>query len=153
MTRSDILSLDFTGKTVVIIGNPATGKTTLATMLAAQTGSRLFHADDYMSHGYKQSLYALLDDVVEADKPLIVDGVQCYRLLRKGVQLGNFYPDIVIELTATEEQVERVYRNERPGKDTKFLAGFNKMHQTILNGYRELDNPHPPTWYTVENEF
>jgi len=34
MNRSDLLSLDFTGKTVVIIGCPASGKTALGKELA-----------------------------------------------------------------------------------------------------------------------
>lgn len=153
MTPAELLTHNFTAQTVVIIGNPATGKTWLANELAKRTGSPLIHADDYMGHGYKEALYVLLDDVVEVGSPLIVEGVQCYRLLRKGVQLNCFYPDVVIELTATDEQIKRIYREERAGKDTKFLSGFNKMHQTILNDYRGLENPHPPKWYTVENRF
>lgn len=153
MTPAELLTLDFSGQTVVIIGNPATGKTWLAKEIAKCTGSRLIQADDYIEHGYKEALYVLLDDVTEADTPLIVEGVQCYRLLRKGVQLDCFYPDVVIELTAPQEQIERVYREQRPGKDTKFLTGFNKMHQTILADYRSLENQRPPKWYTVENRF
>ncbi len=160
MTPAELLTLPFSGQTVAIIGNPATGKTWLSNEIARRTGSRVIHADDYIEHGYKDALYVLLDDVTEADAPLIVEGVQCYRLLRQGVQLDCFYPDVVIELTATDEQVMRVYEKERMfdkrrsiEQVMKSLSGFNKMHQTILADYRILENPQPPTWWTVENKF
>ena len=160
MTYADILNLDLTGKTVVIIGCPASGKTTLGKALAQRTGAKLIRTDDYMDFGYKEALYVMLADLIEIDEPVIVEGVQGYRLLRKGVELGNFFPDVVIELEVTEAQVKRVYETERIWDKRKSaekmlasLAGFNKMHQTILGKYREMENPHPPTWYTVRNEF
>lgn len=153
MRYSDIFNLDLSGKTIVIIGCPASGKTTLGNALAAHTGARLVHADDYIQYGYKEALYVMLADLIEIDGPVIVEGIQGYRLLRKGVEMGNFYPDVVIELEVTQEQVERVYARERPGKKVERLATFNKMHQTILSKYQQIDNPHPPIWYVVENEF
>lgn len=153
MTRSELLAIDFTGQTVVIIGNPASGKTTLGNQLAARTGMPCFHADDYLPHGGVEALYVMLPDLLEMEKPLIVEGMAGYRLLRKGMQLDCFYPDVVIELHTTPEQVERVYRLERPGKSVKNLAGFMKGQTTILNEYKAMFNPHPPTWYVVQNEF
>lgn len=164
MTRAELLSKDFTGKNIVIIGNPATGKTTLARLIADRIGMyaawKIVHTDDYIKEGekdgYKQALYDMIADLQKIHVPLIIEGVQGYRLIRKGVEGWegwNFYPEIVIELTATDEQIRRVYERERKGKDVGSLAGFNKMHSTILAKYREMENPHPPTWYTVENKF
>jgi thymidylate kinase len=95
----------------------------------------------------------MLADLIEIDEPVIVEGMQGYRLLRKGVELANFYPDVVIELQVTEAQVERVYRAERQAEKLPKLSAFNKMHQTILESYKALKNPHPPEWITVQNQY
>lgn len=153
MTTADLHALDLTGKTVVIIGCPASGKTTLGKVLATRTGAKLIHTDDYIQHGYKEALYVLLADIMEIEEPVIVEGVHGYRLLRKGVEFDNFYPDVVIELEVAQEQVNAVYAKERPGKKVEYLAAFNKMHQTILNKYREMPNPKPPVWHNVKNDF
>lgn len=163
MTRAELLQIDFTGKTVVIIGNPATGKTTLARLIADRIGVyaqwKVIHTDDYMSdekNDYKEALYRMIADIQKIHVPLIIEGVQGYRLLRKGVEGWegwHFYPDVVIEVTASDEQVRRVYERERKGKNVGSLAAFNKMHKTILGKYRVMDNPRPPKWYTVENKF
>lgn len=164
MTRAELLSLDFRGKNIVIIGSPATGKTTLARLIADKLGMyeqwKVIHTDDYMQphrkDDYKLALYDMIDQLQTIHVPVIVEGVQGYRLLRKGVEGHegwHFYPDVVIELTAIEEQIRRVYEKERIGKNVGSLGAFNKMHQTILEKYRAMDNPHPPIWYTIENKF
>ena len=102
MKYSQLFDYSFAGKTIVIIGSPASGKTTLGKALAAKYGQKLIQADDYMQHGYKEALYVMLADLIEIDEPVIVEGMQGYRLLRKGVELGNFYPDVVIELQVTD---------------------------------------------------
>lgn len=153
MKYSQLFDYPLSGKTIVVIGSPASGKTTLGKALAAKYGQKLIHADDYMQHGYKEALYVMLADLIEIDEPVIVEGMQGYRLLRKGVELGNFYPDVVIELQVTEAQVERVYRSERQAEKLPKLSAFNKMHQTILKSYKALENPHPPEWITVQNQY
>lgn len=157
MTYADLFNIDLAGKSVVIIGCPASGKTTLARRLAERTGTRLVETDSYLGHDYKAALYELIErDLMPFSGAVIVEGVQGYRLLRKGVEGWegwHFYPDVVIELKVTPEQVDRVYRTERKGKKVGSLTAFNKMHSTILDKYRAIDNPHPPKWYTVQNEF
>ncbi len=150
---SALFARDLSRKNIVIIGCPASGKTTLAKELAKRTGQKVVHTDDYMQHGYKQSLYVLMADLMEQDSTVIVEGVQGYRLLRKGVELDCIYPDIVIELKVSPEQVERVYRTERKAEKLPKLAAFNKMHETILADYAAMKNPHPPEWIIIENRF
>ena len=157
MTYADLLTLDLTGKSVAIIGCPASGKTTLARRLAERTGTRLVETDSYLGYEYKAALYEMIErDLMPFNGAVIVEGVQGYRLLRKGVEGWegwHFYPDIVIELKVTDEQVERVYHTERKGKKVGSLTAFNKMHDTILGKYRAMENRRPPKWYTVQNEF
>ena len=157
---SALFARDLSRKNIVIVGCPASGKTTLAKELAKRTGQKVFHTDDYMQHGYKQSLYVLIADLMEQGRAVIVEGVQGYRLLRKGVETQSIYPDIVIELKVSPEQVERVYRTERVwdkrrsvDKVLKNLEAFNKMHETILADYMAMKNPHPPEWIVIENKF
>lgn len=151
--KAELNSWPLAGKTIVIIGPPASGKTTLAKSISESTGTGVVSTDDYMEHGYKDSLYVMLDDLAELTEPKIIEGMQGYRLLRKGVELDCFYPDIVIELSVTQEQVERVYRTERISSKLPKLAAFNKMHQTILESYKAMDNPRPPKWIRIQNEF
>lgn len=157
---SALFARDLSRQNIVIIGCPASGKTTLAKELAKRTGQKVVHTDDYIGFGYKESLYVLMADLMEQDRAVIVEGVQGYRLLRKGVEMGCIYPDIVIELKVSPEQVERVYRTERVwdkrrsvDKVVKNLEAFNKMHETILADYAQMKNPHPPEWIVIENRF
>ena len=154
MTRPDLWNLDLTGKTIVIIGRPASGKTTIGNALSARTGTRIIHTDEYIQHGNTEGLYVLLADLAgDTIEPVIIEGVMGYRLLRKGVEMDCFYPDVVIELEVSDEQVERVYKEQRTEKRSGNLSAFNKGLQTILNQYRDMPNPRPPVWYVIKNEF
>lgn len=155
MNYSDLLQKDFTGKTVVIIGRPASGKTTLALKLARLTGIRVVHTDNYIHHGIS-GLYAMIeDDLMEKSGPVIIEGVWGCRLLRRGMEGydGWFWqPDIIIELLVTDEQVERVYREQRQGKDASRLGSQAKGLETVLREYKAMENANPPEWYTVQND-
>lgn len=140
------------GKNVLIIGCPASGKTWLAKQLS-NSGHKTFHTDDYMKLGYEQSMYAVLQDIINCKQPSIVEGVQGYRLLRKGVQMNNYYPDIVIELEVSEERMMKTYRTERKGKNIDSLLSFNKTHQKILNDYKALPNKNKPLWMKLQNNY
>ncbi len=150
------LEIDITGKNVLIIGCPASGKSYLGMLLAGMNpGHDLIHTDDYMPLGYEPALYAILEHLQARDgsKPTIIEGVQGYRLLRKGVQLDSYYPDIVIELSISEDLMHRTYIRERNEKKRQYLKGFNGMHRKILNDYRALPNAKPPIWYEVKNHY
>lgn len=137
--------LDLKNKNVLIIGPPASGKTTLAKKLATPD-HLLIHTDDYMGLGYYDAMYSILDDIIESEKPTIVEGVQGYRLLRKGVEKNTYYPDIVIELKISDEKMEEIYRLERDPKKIRYLSSFNKMHEKILTDYQNMYNPKKPIW-------
>lgn len=164
MNYNDLLQLDIAGKTLLIIGPPASGKTTLAHKLSElwpehRLVGGFAGMDGYMHYGYKEGLYAILVDAWtyhEQGLPMILEGIQGPRLLRKGVEGHkgfHFYPDIVIELVVTEEQIRKVYATERPGKSVEQALSQAKGLQTTLTAYKQMENPKPPQWITVQNTF
>ena len=143
---------DITDKNVLIIGCPASGKTYISNLLVDDKHI-LIHTDDYMSYGYHDSMYKCLDNILKSEKKTIVEGIQGYRLLRKGVELDNYYSDIVIELIISENKMYEVYENQREIDKAVYLSGFNEMHSKILLDYKLLDNPNPPEWITIFNKY
>lgn len=148
-TIEQVLQMNIEGKNVLIIGCPASGKTYLLNQF--KTTHKKFHSDDYMRFGYEQSMYQLLEDIKKSTEHTLVEGIQGYRLLRKGVQLDCYYPAIVIQLIISEQQMLNTYRNERDEKKIKYLKGFNKMHDKIINDYFMLENKSKPEWIKVSN--
>lgn len=143
---------DIKGKNILIIGCPASGKTFLSDLFKSSE-HQVFHTDDYIKHGFYESMYKCLSDVIECEKLTIVEGVQGYRMLRKGIELNNYYPDIVIELKITEERMLLTYSNERNPKKIKYLKGFNKMHDKILFDYKTMNNKNKPEWIVINNDY
>lgn len=148
------VQVDIENKNVLIIGWPASGKTHVANLLWKDNpGHKMIHTDDYMHHGFKEALYEILRDLKRTRKPTIIEGVQGYRLLRKGVELDCYYPDIVIELEIPESRMYRTYAEQRRGKDPAYLKGFNKMQQKILNDYFAMPNKKKPQWIKLKNHY
>jgi len=141
--------MNIKNKNVLIIGPPASGKTMMAAKLWEQNQHHhIINTDDYMRYGYEQALYEVINTLKSMPKHIntIVEGVQGYRLLRKGVQLGIYFPQLVIEMEVTREQQMRIYENERDPAKLKYLKGFNAAHQKILNDYFELVGDRKPEW-------
>lgn len=148
--------IDITGKNVLIIGRPASGKSYTAEKLARDNPNHvLIKTDDYKHLGYVEALYAIIDDlkVLGPKVNTIVEGVQGYRLLRKGVELNCYYPDMVIELEITDRRMNQTYILERDPKKLAYLKGFNKAHEKVLNDYREMQNKHKPKWIKLKNNY
>jgi adenylate kinase family enzyme len=139
-------------KDVVIIGCPASGKTYLSNKLIS-VNHTVVHTDDYMKHGYKEALYVMINDLKNIDGKVIIEGVQGYRLLRKGVELDCFYPDIVIELEITQARMLQTYRDSRQGKNLTSLTSFNKMHSKIICDYHAMPNTKKPEWIKIQNNY
>jgi len=137
--------MNIKNKNVLIIGPPASGKTTLALELKKVNYHELIHTDDYIDFGYEQALYVMMDDIPQG-VPTIIEGILGYRLLRKGVQTGKYFPDLVIEMEVTREQQAAIYENERDPKKLQYLKGFAAAHNKILNDYFELIGVCKPEW-------
>jgi len=161
LTITEALRTPIIGLNVMVIGLPASGKTYFAGLLSFHNPMHtLFRCDDYLngSNG-QESMYAILDEVwdqIKAGNPTIVEGVAGYRMLRKGVQMEAYFPDIVFEIVAPTEQRERVYKQERKDKIFSNVERFDKALTTVLNDYDELIENYPfrsPTWIQVNNEY
>lgn len=123
-------------KTVVIMGKAASGKSTLATKLKSENPRHtLYRTDDYAKHGFKESLYVLMEDLAKDSGPKIIEGIQVGRLLRKGVELGTFRPDLIILTEAPYETREARYKSERDEKKIKSLKSFDLALDTVFNEY------------------
>lgn len=148
MTHEQIykkLPLKKSDKVVVIIGSSATGKTFIADLLKKKYSDfKLYHTDDYMEHGFKEALYKLRDDLAYDISPRkMIEGVQGVRLLRKGLELNDFFADVIIICDATMKK--RVNRYAKRGEAHKIdkLAGFDKMLGKIFKDYLDALPSHP----------
>lgn len=175
LTLTELLDRDFTGENVLIIGCPASGKSTIMQMIhdRQKIGHFIFHSDDYMHHGYEQSLYALIDDYKKlrseldgssehplpldaySKHPIFIEGILGYRLLRKGVELDCYYPDVVIELLITDERMEQTYNESRDPEKLKGARSQTKACATILGKYKEMFIPDGkyPEWIQINNDY
>lgn len=153
MTLEQIKDYDFAKKNVLVIGCPASGKSFITDLLNNGT-HKVFRTDTYIPHGYVGSLYALLEDVMNVIGRTWVEGVQGYRMLRKGAEMETYKPDIVIECEISRYKMEETYLKERDPAKIKYLRQFNASHQTILNGYYQLmEGKQLPVWLKWENNY
>jgi len=125
---------------VVIIGYAATGKTTFANSL--KFDGSLYHTDDYLKYGSVESLYVLMEDLKKDTNQLkVIEGIGGYRLLRKGLQLGNFHADLIIECQASNEI--RYDRIKARSKNIQATFNMDKACEKIWADYLLLCNQLP----------
>lgn len=146
----------YAGKNVVIIGAPASGKTFYGWKMSEVGQHNLISTDDYMNYGYDKALYAIMEDIQSGriPQPHIIEGVLGYRLLRKGAELGTYYPDVVIEMRVTDELLVRAYEQRGEAK-LKGARTMMKANETVLHSYREIQVPEDmkPMWVTIDNQY
>jgi hypothetical protein len=128
--------------TIVVCGYTKTGKVTIAKKLAQELNRPLFISDDYIDIADReQSLYNLIDNILpyyQTNQPIIIEGILCFRLLRKGIQLDNFSPDLIIKTKCNDETIKHFYRMDGEGSKIDRALSFNKGLNTIWDEYREL---------------
>ena len=159
LTITEALKTPITGLNVMVIGLPGSGKTYFSGLLAFHNPAhKLYHTDDYLqSHNGDAAMYCAFNDVtamIQAGQKTIVEGVAGYRMLRKGAQLEMYFPDIVFEIVAPNEQRERVYQQERSERNFTNVQKFDKALTTVLNDYKKIvPDLDSPTWIQVSNQF
>lgn len=134
---------------LIIAWHPATGKTTLTKKLQElYPDHTVFHTDDYMEFGYKDSLYKLLEDIKVrmtgwAPYNIIVEWVMGSRLMRK-LQEQSFdeYVDLYVYLRGTPRLIKETYERERPGKNIDTLMSAVKGLDTVDASIDKTPNVH-----------
>lgn len=121
---------------IVIIGYPASGKSTLANQLEAKYPEyRIYRDIDFIKNGYVNGLYDLRKKIIEeAKEKVIIEGVMGYRFLRKGVQMGDFQADLIIHVKCSEKKRELRYK-KRDYSKYKHLKG---LHSGLDNIWAEF---------------
>jgi len=122
-------------KVVVVIGLPASGKTTVASALQEEilTGHSFYQSDDFIDHGYEQSLYAMIRVMDNDPNPLkLVEGVQGFRFLRKNADTKAYKINAVIIVDCSPE--ERAKRYAARGKGN-LPSSFDRNLETVFKGY------------------
>jgi deoxyadenosine/deoxycytidine kinase len=120
---------------IVIIGFAASGKTTLTDQLKElYPSAKFYHTDDYIKYGFEQSLYVLMEHLAKDKSELvIIEGIQCYRLLRKGIELKSFKADLIVEVVASE--ATRAERIDERGKSVNAIFNMDKTLTKVWNDY------------------
>lgn len=119
---------------IVIIGFPATGKTTLSIELQEELlpEHSLYSSDNYIDLGYEQSLYGMIKEIETDPNPKkIIEGVQGYRFLRKMAQKGGKV-DAVITVHCDAAERARRYQARNKGN---LPESFDRNLRTVFSDY------------------
>jgi dephospho-CoA kinase len=123
----------------VILGLPASGKTEFVKRLKQNSMEKFIHTDDYINENrdnFEDSLYDLMRDLASIkNHNIVVEGVQGYRLLRKGLQEQSFFPDEVITCIC-DESIRRERYKRREGKELN--KEFDARLIKFWNDYMDL---------------
>lgn len=126
--------------TIVILGYTKTGKHTIAKRLAEELQCNLYVSDDYLDRSNPtDSLYTLIEAFASdyrAGRQFVVEGVLCFRLLRKGLELRNFFPDLLIKTECNVETISHFYHKDGEGHKLQRALNFNKGLEKIWDEYR-----------------
>lgn len=153
MQIDELIKIDFTGKNVLIIGCPASGKTFLSNKICNGTHHKI-HGDEFIKDGYFMGVYAILNELSFIDKPTLIETVQGYRLVRKGAEYASYYPDVIIRLSISKQRQEETYLKERDAGKLKYLKNFNKVNDKILQeGLSIIPKERKPELIEIYNDY
>ena len=129
---------------VLVIGPPGSGKAQLADTLGESSGLPVYSTDRFVGTTGLIAISTVIE--VAEDKGFIVEGPVCYRWLRKRKQLKLRPPDIVISLTATDEEIEEAASSHSRYCDVQRIKAFHIAHERFLDNYLMLDQDKPTIW-------
>lgn len=123
-------------KEIAIVGNPMTGKTTLANLLFDNLNDvQLIHTDDYRDHGFIKCLDPILASyhaarTAEPGGKIIMEGIQVARVLREGARRNyvgrrGYLADLVIDTSPTPTYLSKFTDKQMKG-----------WHNSILDSYK-----------------
>lgn len=134
-------------RTIVVIGYTKTGKYPISKKLSSALNYPLFVSDNFINPSDRsQSLYDMMGYILphyKQQKPLIVEGVLCFRLLRKGIQQNNFFPDLIIKTKCDDKTIKHFYKKDGEEHKIERALSFNKGLNTIWKEYLTLLSSNP----------
>ena len=117
-------------RSIVIIGGPCSGKTSIAKYISEQISYQYVSTDDYQN-----DVDLLLYNVSKYNNPLIIEGMLAYRLLRKGAQTQSFNPELIIKLECNFETIKHLYKKYRDPSKLNYVNGMINGSNKIWNEY------------------
>ena len=147
LVTPSLLDICRNSKSIVIAGFTKTGKVTIAKKISKELNLPLFISDNYINEKDRTtSLYGLIDSILpyyNRNIPFIVEGILTFRLLRKGVQLNNFYPDLIIKTNCNDATISHFYKKDGEESKINRALSFNKGLDKIWDEYANLVNKNP----------
>ena len=160
LVTQELIELCKNKKYIVIYGHTKSGKVLFGKLLSEALGVRLIISDDYKYLGWKQNMYHIREIIKSTDEPLIIEGVQSGRLLRKGVEFNDFFSDIVIHLTINKQSLCIAYQKDGEGYKLRHnkVFNFNKhiLDNIFFKWYEKQKNLYPekmPIVINVDTSF
>lgn len=142
--------IDITGKNVLLIGPPASGKTTMVKKLAGKTHFTIH--GDYFYKEYGDNRIPVATEFIRNTlnhkdvSNIIVEGVLGYELLEESDL--NF--DIIIELEVSNDYIKMIYEKER--QDKKVNMGLITAINNRIKRYSMSKTRKHKEWYVINNE-
>lgn len=139
----ELISLCRDAKHIVIYGHARSGKSLITKCLSEKLDNRKFvFSDWYMYLGFQQNMYALLAIIRNNTKqlPLIIEGIQTCRLLRKGIEKNVFNPEIVIHIVCNYETIVHGYKEagEAHKLRNNLVKNWNTMFDKIFFDWYDM---------------
>jgi len=145
LVTDELIELCKGKKYIVIYGHTKSGKVLFGKLLSEALGVRLIISDDYKYLGWEQNMYHIREIIKSTDEPLIIEGVQSGRLLRKGVEFNDFFADIVIHLEINKESLSIAYQKDGEGYKLKHNKVFNFNKHILDNIFFK--------WYEMQKTY
>lgn len=149
-------------KIIVVLGPTRSGKVKIAKYIQEKTGYKYVCTDDYVDYGRDEKLEYIISDVLELVRegtPFILEGVQCYRILRRGAKYGYFIPELIIKTICNDETIAYCYEKEGEGHKAKKALAYSKSLETIWNDFIEIAkhskdyNSNPPIFMKINTSL
>ena len=145
LITEELIDLCKNKKYIVIYGHTKSGKVAVGKLLAEALGVKLIISDDYKYLGWEKNMYHIREIIKSTDEPLIIEGVQGGRLLRKGVQFNDFFADLVIHLEINKESLSKAYINDG--------EGYKLRHNKVYNFNKHIIDNIFYKWYFMQKEL
>lgn len=135
MSLEEVLKLDLTNKSVLIIGKAGSGKTHLSNLLK-EKGHYVIHTDETLVFSTEQRRLQEIMEEYRYCKPCVIEGMEGYALLLKGETAGMYRPDVIINCDISAGKQREVYLNERDPAKIKYQK---KFYLKCLSLYQEWE--------------